>query len=268
MAALVLRLREQPPERLDLSALVPHKLAGLSSSEIERLVVGTSRFGVRVGDVFGVEAGEAAEIRFLGGSTRLDRVGHAMEGGRIFVEGDVGQRLGIGMRRGEIEVGGNAGPFAASAATGGIVRIAGSAEEAAGGAVYGAMHGLDGGTLVIGKDAGPRLGDSMRRGLIIVGGGAGAYAGARLIAGTIVAGTIGDHPGYGMRRGMIFTRSHGQLLPSFVPIGRQRLVVTRLIRRAVGEIRPASAEIITDEMLGFAGDLATIGKGVVLVSPN
>lgn len=264
MSALVFHLREQPPERLDLSGLVPRRLASLSVAQIERLAIGTSRFGVAVGDLFQVEAGDAADIRFDGGSTRFDCVGQGLDGGRIGIEGDVGQRLGMAMKAGEIAISGNAGPFAASAASGGIVRIGGTAGEAAGGAVYGAMHGLNGATMVIEKDAGARLGDRMRRGFIIVGGRAGHHAGSRMIAGTIVAAAIGDDAGYGMRRGMILAGGHGAVLPSFAPLGYQRLVVLRLLRRAVAELRPASADIIADEMLGYAGDLATLGKGVLL----
>ena len=104
--------------------------------------------------VFAIIDGERDEIRILGGSERLDRVGEGLDGGRILVEGDVGQRLAFGMTAARLRVTGSAGPFAASGASGGIVRIAGDADERAGAAVHGAMHGLNGATLVIGGSAG------------------------------------------------------------------------------------------------------------------
>lgn len=264
MSALTLRLREAPPERLDLSGLVPHRLGALSLAEIEKLPIGTSRQGVVVADIFALEEGERGEIRFEGGSPRFDRIGAGLESGRITVEGDVGQRLGQAMRGGALEVSGHAGPFAATAATGGLIRIGGHAGERAGGAIHGAMQGLDGATLVIEGDAGDRLGERMRRGLILVGGRAGDYAGSAMIAGTIVAQGVGDNAGYGMRRGTIVTASHGALLPSFVATGRHRLVMAQLLRRAVGAIRPQSAEIISERAERLAGDLATLGKGEIL----
>ena len=265
MSALTFRLRETPPERLDLSGLVPHRIGALSIADIEKLPIGTSRRGVAVAEIFAVEEGERADIHFQGGSARFDLVGAGLESGRLVVEGDVGQRLGQAMRGGTIEISGNAGPFAASAATAGLVRIAGHADERAGGAIHGAMHGLDGATLVIEGDAGDRLGERMRRGLILVGGRAGDYAGSGLIAGTIVAQGVGDNPGYGMRRGTIVTATHGALLQSFVPTGRHRLVVAQLLRRALAAIRPQSAEIIPEQAERLAGDLATLGKGEILM---
>ncbi|MBP0580593.1 formylmethanofuran dehydrogenase subunit C [Labrys sp. LIt4] len=265
MSALTFRLREAPPERLDLSGLVPHRIGALSLSDIERLPIGTSRIGVAVADIFTVSEGERGEIRFQGGSSRFDLLGAGLESGQLTVEGDVGQRLGQAMRGGSIEITGNAGPFAASAATGGLVRIAGHADERAGGATHGAMHGLDGATLVIEGDAGDRLGERMRRGLILVGGRAGDYVGSSLIAGTIIAPAVGDNPGYGMRRGTIIAAEHGVLLPSLVPTGRHRLVVAQLLRRAVARIRPQSAELVTERAERRAGDLATLGKGEFLM---
>ena len=265
MSALTFRLREAPPERLDLSGLVPHRIGALSLPDIERLPIGTSRHGVAVADIFTVEAGDRDSIRFEGGSPRFDLIGAGLESGRLVVDGDVGQRLGQAMRGGTIEVTGSAGPFAASAAKGGLVRIAGDADERAGGATHGAMYGLDGATLVIEGNAGDRLGERMRRGLILVGGRASDYAGSGLIAGTIIAQEVGDNPGYGMRRGTIIAATHGTLLPSFVPTGRHRLVVAHLLRRAVARIHPRSAELIPQQAERLAGDLATLGKGEILM---
>jgi formylmethanofuran dehydrogenase subunit C len=265
VSALTFRLREPPPERLDLSPLVPDRLAGLGPGEIERLPVGTSRFGLVVGDVFALSGDDPSDLRIEGGSDRLDGVGARLREGRIAVAGDVGQRLGFAMTGGEIRVEGSAGPFAASGASGGTVRLAGDAGPSAGGAVYGAACGLNGAILVIGGRAGPRLGDRMRGGLIVADA-AGDHAGCRMIAGTLVAGTVGDHAGYGMRRGTLLVRSHGAILPSFVETGSHRLVVLRLLAKTLATLAPGWAEVANATARRLGGDLATLGKGEILVT--
>ena len=263
MSALQLRLREEPPERLDLSPLTPKALAGLSEAEIERIRVGTSRFGLCLGDCFAVKAGDVEAIRIEGGSARLDNLGEGLAGGSIEVEGRVGQRLGRAMQGGTIRVAGSAGPFAGTAARGGTIVIEGDAAERAGGALHGAMVGLDGATLVIRGLAGPRLGDRMRHGLIVAEA-AGDYVGSRMIAGTIVAGTVGDFPGYGMRRGTLLVGAHGLAVASFVETGVHQLVFARLLHRTVRPIAPHLADLASDRVKRLSGDLATLGKGELL----
>ncbi|KMO37413.1 formylmethanofuran dehydrogenase [Methylobacterium variabile] len=255
-----LTLREAPPERLDLGGLHPAALAGLSETEVARLPVGTSRRGLTLGDCFKVSLDGSDELRIVGATERLDRVGAGLGAGRIVVEGDVGQRLGAGMRGGSLTVSGSAGPFAGTAARGGTIRIAGDAAESAGGAVHGAQAGLDGATLLIGGVAGDRLGNRMRAGLIVAKR-AGTHAGARMIAGTIVAEEIGDHPGYGMRRGTLIAARHGALLPTFAETGRQDLVVLRLLARSLEGLSPEAAALLRARQRRYSGDLATLGKG-------
>ncbi|MCF4125449.1 formylmethanofuran dehydrogenase subunit C [Methylobacterium sp. SyP6R] len=255
-----LTLREAPPERLDLAGLTPAALAGLSEAEAARLPVGTSRRGLTLGDCFTVHIDGSDELRIVGATDRLDRVGAGLAAGRIVVEGDVGQRLGAGMTGGTLTVSGSAGPFAGTAAKGGTIRIAGDAGESAGGALHGAEAGLDGATLIIGGTAGDRLGDRMRAGLILATT-AGTHAGSRMIAGTIVAEAIGDHPGYGMRRGTLVAARHGALLPTFVETGRQDLVVLKLLATSLKASAPEAAALLRAPMRRYGGDLATLGKG-------
>ena len=87
-----------------------------------------------------------------------------------------------------------------------------------------------------------------------------------MIAGTVVAGTVGDHPGYGMRRGTILVRSHGAMLPTFVATGSHRLVVLRLLARTLAVVAPEAAQMATATVRRFSGDLATLGKGEILVT--
>ncbi|BAQ46417.1 MULTISPECIES: formylmethanofuran dehydrogenase subunit C [Methylobacterium] len=255
-----LTLRAAPPERLDLAGLTPAALAGLSDGEAARLAVGTSRHALALGDCFAITLDGSDELRIVGATERLDRIGAGLAAGRIVVEGDVGQRLGAGMTGGTITVSGSAGPFAGTAARGGTIRIAGDAAESAGGAIHGAPAGLDGATLLIGGRAGDRLGDRMRAGLIVVRE-AGDHAASRMIAGTIVAEAVGDHPGYGMRRGTLVAARHGALLPTFVETGRQDLVVLRLLAKSIATHAPWAAALLRGPMRRYGGDLATLGKG-------
>jgi formylmethanofuran dehydrogenase subunit C len=102
------------------------------------------------------------------------------------------------------------------------------------------------------------------RGGLILAEAAGDHAGSRMIAGTLVAGTVGDFPGYGMRRGTLLVREHGQVLPSFVDTGVQRLVIVRLLERALRPLAPHLADLARDDLNRRAGDLATLGKGELL----
>jgi formylmethanofuran dehydrogenase subunit C len=127
------------------------------------------------------------------------------------------------------------------------------------------MHGLNGATLVIMGDAGDRVGDAMRRGLILVRGEAGHFAGSGMISGTIVAQDLGDHPGYGMRRGTILAGRCGAILPTFVDTGEHQLVMLRLLRRALEAIEPGLASMVPERARRLSGDMATIGKGELLL---
>jgi formylmethanofuran dehydrogenase subunit C len=125
------------------------------------------------------------------------------------------------------------------------------------------MAGLSGATLIIRGRAGARLGDRMRGGLIVAES-AGDYAASRMIAGTIVAGTVDHFCGYLMRRGTLLVREHGATVPSFAETGVHRLLVLRLLERALDPIAPHLAELARGAHRRRAGDLATLGKGELL----
>ncbi len=201
---LVLTLRQRPEQRLDLSPLVPHRLAGKTATEIERIEVQTTRWRVTVGEIFRLKMGDAEQIRIEGACDRLDHVGQAMTGGDMLVEGDVGVQAGRLMAGGRLTVRGNAGPYAASGMTGGGIEISGAAGDFLGGPLAGEMAGMRGGIVVVRGRAGARAGDRMRRGTIVIEGEAGAYPGSRMIAGTLIVGReAGALPGFLMKRGTI-----------------------------------------------------------------
>jgi len=262
VSGITFGLRERPPQRVDLSALVPERLAGLSGRDIAALPVHTTRERLALGDLFRIRPGDVADIRFEGGSDRLDHVGEKLSGGRIRIMGEVGARLGRGMTAGAITVEGAAGPYAASGMGGGRVEILGDAGERLGGPCPGEMRGMHGGLVVVRGGAGPRAGDRMRRGAILVAGDVGDHAGSRMIAGTLVAlGRAGRFPGTLMKRGtLVFAGGVGTLSPTFLTTGALDLVALRLLARF------AQAELGSALPLGLvrhAGDNAVTGKGEI-----
>ena len=71
MSGLTFRLKVVPDQRLDVAELTPRRLASLSHGEIERIIVGSTRRQLKVGDVFAVRGRPADSVRFETGSNRL-----------------------------------------------------------------------------------------------------------------------------------------------------------------------------------------------------
>jgi formylmethanofuran dehydrogenase subunit C len=260
---LVFTLHGRPEQRLDLSPLVPHRLAGLTEADIEKIELQTTRRRVVVGDVFRLRMGEAEQVRIEASCDRLDRIGHEMTGGEIVVEGDAGARAGRMMKGGRLTVRGSAGPWAASGMKGGAIEIFGDTAERLGGPVAGEVAGMRGGVVLVHGRAGERAGDRLRRGTIIVEGDAGAYAGSRMIAGTLVVlGRTGPLPGYLMKRGTIILGDRSEeLSPTFVDCGVHDLVALRLMASFLGGVSARAGRPFKRPLRRFAGDMATVGKG-------
>jgi formylmethanofuran dehydrogenase subunit C len=264
--ALTFRLKEEPPERLDLSPLTPQKLAGMARGDIENILVGTSKRELLVADVFAVTGLDAGSIVFEGGSARFDLVGAGLGEGAVRVVGDVGARTGRAMSGGALIVEGSAGPHAGSGMRGGRLEVGGDAGDQLGGPLAGEMAGMNGGVLIVRGKAGARAGDRMRRGLIAVLKGAGDYAGCRMIAGTlVVVGGVGDQPGYLMRRGSILLdRAPQNLSPSFVESGAPDISFAAVLDRHL-----IAEGILKRPLLGraprkYGGDNAVLGLGEIL----
>jgi formylmethanofuran dehydrogenase subunit C len=265
VSPLVLSLRRAPDQRLDLSPLVPHALAGKTAAQIEKIELQTTRTPVAVGDLFRLRMGDAAQIRIEGSGERLDRIGHAMTDGEITVEGDVGAQAGRLMRGGRLAIRGSAGPWAGSAMTGGTLEILRDAGDHLGGPVAGETVGMRGGAIVVRGSAGARAADRMRRGAIVVEGACGAYAGSRMIAGTlVVVGRVGRLPGYLMRRGTIVLGNEAaELSPTFIDCGVHDLIAARLIASFIGGYSARAARLFSRPLRRFAGDMATLGRGEI-----
>jgi formylmethanofuran dehydrogenase subunit C len=264
---LVLRLKPRPEQRLDLSPLVPHLLAGKSATEIERIELHTTKHRVTVGDAFGLRLGDTGQLRIEGACDRLDRIGQDLRAGEILVEGDVGIQAGRTMQGGRLAIDGNAGPWAGSGMSGGVIEISGTAGARLSGPLPGETVGMRGGILVVRRDAGERAGDRMRRGMIIVEGNAGAHAGSRMIAGTLIlCRGCGPLPGYLMRRGTIVLGGEcEELSPTFVDCGTYALVAMRLMAEFARQYSKRAGALVSGRLRRFAGDMAALGKGELLV---
>ena len=267
MRPLVLTLKQRPAERLDLSPLLPHLLAGKTADEIARIGVQTTRKPLAVGDAFRVRMGDARHICIEDACDRLDWIGHGMTDGEIVVRGDAGSQAGRLMTGGRLTITGNAGPWAASGMRGGEIEIGGDAGDRLGGPLPGEMAGMRGGVVIVRGDAGERVGDRLRRGTIVVEGRVGAWAGSRMIAGTIIAaGPAGPLPGYLMRRGTIVLGSAATLSPTFIDCGTHDLIALRLLATFVARYSARAARLLHRSLRRFAGDMAVLGKGEIFLA--
>jgi formylmethanofuran dehydrogenase subunit C len=263
---LTFTLKNEPDQRLDLCPLTPRLLAGKTAAEIAAIELQTTRETRTVGDLFAISGDGAEAIRFEGGSTRFDNIGHGLDGGEITVAGGCGHAAGRAMRGGRLTIAGDAGPFAATGLSGGRLEIEGSAGDFLGAPLDGEMEGMSGGLVLVRGKAGDRTGDRLRRGTIVVEGAAGGYFGSRIIAGTLIAlGGAGRSPGYLMRRGTIVLGGASGLSPTFVDCGVHSLDFARVFARLLRPDSGASAELLTRPLRRFGGDTAVLGKGEVFV---
>lgn len=266
MKPLTFTLLAEPEERLDLSALVPDRLSGLPVSDIAALPVGTTRTGLKAGDLFRIAGKDTSSIVFAGGSRRFDQVGAGMTSGNIRVVGDVGFRAGRAMGGGMLVIDGSAGEELGSGLSGGRIEVTGNAGDRLGAPLAGELQGVSGGTIVVRGKAGHRAGERMRRGLIAVLKGCGDHLGLGMIAGTIVVtGRVGVMPGYLMKRGsLLLDRRPEALSPTFVDCGNADVAFSGLFDRFL-----IAEKILDKPLLGTAptricGDNAVFGKGEIL----
>jgi len=264
---LTLTLRLRPSQRLDLSPLVPHGLAGKTAREIEQIDLQTTRQRITVGDVFRLRIGNIEQIRIQGACDRLDYIGRDMKSGEILVEGDVGVQAGRQMAGGRLTVLGNVGPWAASGMKAGVFEIRGAAGDRLGSPLAGEIAGMRGGIVVVRGSVGERVGDRMRRGTIVIEGEAGPYAGSRMIAGTlIVRRKAGPLAGFLLRRGtIVLGDGYDALSPTFMDCGRYELVAMRWMAEMVEPYSKAAAALLRRPLTRFAGDMAVLGKGEIFV---
>lgn len=273
MKRITLRVKAAPALRIDARTLLPATLAPLSESEVERLPLwhGTER--IALADLFDVHMHATPEaepsIAFEGDLRRFDRIGCAMDGGSIVVDGSVGDLAGAQMSAGTLTVSGNCGDFAACEMAGGRIEIGGNSGDFAAAALPGSMDGMRGGMLIVRGHAGERLGDRMRRGTALVFGDTGAFAASRMVAGTIgIAGKVGEHLAYGMRRGSLILPGmrHVPETNRFVEIHAEVSVFWRLVARSLAREGGAFGELVQRTPRRLAGDISVDGRGELLIA--
>ena len=267
MSAVRLRFRETTTLPVDARVLAPDRLAGRSAAELAAIQLQLGNRRVPLGDLAEIAAGDAPELVIEGSFAALDRLGHDMAGGLLQIYGDVGAYLGQGMAGGRIELFGSAGVYAAAQMRGGTIQVTAHAGDFLGAALPGDAAGMEEGVVLVGGDAGDRVGDRMRRGLIAVHGRLGDYPASRMIGGTIVAlRGCGIDPGYAMRRGSLYLgHGPGNLLGTFMANGTHELGWLRLLSRLLAAEEPPLA-LPGTRVARWTGCASVGGKGEVLVA--
>lgn len=268
MSRLVLALRDTPAGRLDLEGLTPTRLAGRSMAEIARVPIGADSGAVALGDVFAISGTAGDEIVIEGCMDALDGIGAGMDGGTMLVEGDVGDGAASAMSGGRLDIRGNAGNGLATGLGGGLVTVSGRVGDRAGGPRHGERFGMAGGTVVVGGDIGDRAGDRMRRGTMVIKGRCGTGTGSRMMGGTIWAERgLGAMPGALMRRGTLIAPHLDEVPATFADCGDHDLVTLRLLDRYLAaKLGPLAPPSLGGKVHKLMGDLATIGKGEILLT--
>jgi formylmethanofuran dehydrogenase subunit C len=264
---LTLTLREPPAAPVGAEALCPDRLAALSRAEIERLELWHGNRRTAVGDLFAVAGGGEQDVRVEGDLARVAGLGAGMTGGRLTLAGGAGPHAGAAMRDGELVVEGDAGDWTGADMRGGRLVVRGSAGRRLGAAYVGARAGMRGGEILVHGDAGEETGAGLRRGLIAVAGRTGQAAGLRALAGTIVTlGTLGAHPGAGMRRASIVATHSATLLPTYARACTYRPPFLRLCLRRLRALGlPVTDEQIEGRYARWSGDTLELGRAEILI---
>ncbi len=268
MSGLRLTLKAKPSARLDLSGLTPDALIGLSADEIARLPLGETT----VGDVFEISgdmlSSNQQTLVFAATNAACDGIASGQRSGTTIVEGDAGAYAARGLRGGRLDIHGNAGAWLAAGMAGGLVTVKGSAGDYVGAMTAGHKFGMSGGTVHVSGDIGERAGDRMRRGTIIVKGKVGPAAGSRMAGGTIWTETgFGTGPGPLLRRGTLIGPKVERMLSTFSDCGGHDLTILRLLNRHMAEmLGPLAPPPLPAMVRRYAGDMATIGKGEILLT--
>jgi formylmethanofuran dehydrogenase subunit C len=267
MTAVRLRFRQPTTLPVDARALAPDRLAGMAVAELAAIELPVGNRRLPLGELAEIHAGDGAELVIEGAFATLDRLGHGMAGGALQVYGDAGAYLGQGMTGGRIELFGSAGVYAAANMRGGTIHITANAGDFLGAALPGDPAGMEEGTVLVGGDAGDRVGDRMRRGLIAVRGRLGDFPAARMIGGTILGlGGCGADPGFAMRRGgLILGRAPAHLLATFTDNGTHELPWLRLLDRQLKALEPPFA-LPAVRMQRWTGCASVGGKGEILIA--
>lgn len=269
MSQLTLQLRPEVDQRIDISALTPATLGGVSRDALLKTRLPGASGRVSIGDAFEVSGRADQGLTIHSHSGLLDRAGAGLTEGSLELRGHFGDLVANAMRGGHIELRGRCGDYAASAMRGGLLSIRGEAGDWLGGALPDASTGLAGGTVVVNGQTGDLTGYRMRRGLIVVNGDAGEWLGSRMVAGTIlVTGAVGAHAGFNMRRGTLVVRAGAVEIPqNFADCGETESVYGALLAAHIKKVSRKAASLISNAAAArmYRGDITNGGLGELLV---
>ncbi|HCT98829.1 MAG TPA: formylmethanofuran dehydrogenase subunit C [Methylococcaceae bacterium] len=268
MSALTFTLKNRPEQRVDMSPLSCHLLTGLEPVDIAAITLQCGKQKLRVDELFSISGFDTQHIVIKNSFSKLDYIGKDLNSGEIRVEGDVGAYCGLSMQSGLIKILGNTGIYAGCEMKKGQIEILGDAGDFLGGALPGNKNGMKGGVILVKGNAGDRVGDHLRRGTILIEGNAGDYCGSRMIAGTIaVMGSTGKHIGYAMRRGTLLLWHSPHLSANFNDCGQHTLAFLPMLFNSFAHLDSAFAHKTSafNRVRRFAGDMAEIGRGEILV---
>lgn len=269
MKPLSFKLKLKPEFTLDVSPLTPDKLAGKKLAQIKTIHLNYGKQKISVAKLFSVSGNNPEKIEILSSTEKLICVGQNMSHGSIEVEGDVGNLTGQYMQGGFIRIQGNAGAWTGNSMKNGHIEITGNTGDFLGAGLPGDAHGMSNGLILVNGNAGDRVGDRMRRGMIIINGHAGDYCGSRMGAGTIIIlDKAGKHSGFGMKRGtIILAKQPRHISATFKSCGNLKMQFLRLLFKQLSEMgrQFSMFKKYGPEVHRFAGDLASNGKGEILI---
>lgn len=281
MKTIKMTLKQEPAIPLEVDALNPLQLAGMSADRIRSCEIWSGKGKKPAGDFFEVEIykgvprlpdgvllpEETVCLELCGNLSRVKRIGQGLEGGFILVHGDAGLHLGAFMSGGGILVEGSTGDWTGAHMSGGHIRVLGNAGNFTGSGYWGNKLGMTGGMILVQGSAAGMTGRLMRRGLIIVQGDAGDFTAGNMIAGTvIVGGSVGRRTGAEMKRGTVLLAAEPEMMPTFLETSLYEPVFVNIFVRSLKEkgiTVPGINENITCRR--FAGDQAVQGKGEIMI---
>jgi formylmethanofuran dehydrogenase subunit C len=265
--SVVATLKEDLDTPLEVEALSPDVLCGLTHAEILAQPVFLGNRQRRLGDFFEVEGEQSPSLELHGDLAQVKWIGKGMSKGEIVIHGNAGMHLGSAMSGGTISVDGNAADWLGAEMSGGLIRVGGDAGGQVGAAYRGATIGMRGGEILIAGNAGIEVGMRMLRGLISVGGQIGDFAGMQMKGGTLVLfGRAGIRAGAWMARGTIVAFEPLKLLPTFLYACTYEPTFLRVYAKHLQDRGvPAPERGWNRPYQRYVGDTCWLGKGEILI---
>lgn len=222
MTDLALIAKRQFRIPVTAECISPDFVASKSMRELKMAKVWEGNRIVKLSSLFSIDGDPGSRpddctIRISGNVGAVRRIGYAMTGGSILIEGEAGMYLGERMKGGTILVTGNAGSWLGTEMRNGLIEVKGNVGDWVGGSARGGRKGMRGGKITVHGNCGTEAGAWMQNGMIRIKGCCDVYAGIHMKKGTLLvegncAGRVGAHMSNGR---IIVCGKMGGVLPSF-----------------------------------------------------